>query len=114
MWGFFYSNPGQLFVFERAIILYRELGNQDIAAIILRSIGYSYHLQDESQKALEYYKKALNILQSSGNKRELALTHSMVGDEYARSGARKEALDHVAWRRDKSPVGQHRIMKRVR
>jgi tetratricopeptide (TPR) repeat protein len=63
--------------------LYQALGDRNGEASTLSRIGYSYHLQEQAQKALEYYNKALAIWQALGNKRQEATEQASVAGEYA-------------------------------
>src|SRR4029079_15285036 len=62
----------------------------------LESIGYTYHLQEDNPKVLEYYLEALPIWQALKNKRREATNQSFIAGEYARAGDKQKANAYAA------------------
>jgi CHAT domain-containing protein/tetratricopeptide (TPR) repeat protein len=82
--------------YDQALRLYQVLGDKNGEAGTLHSIAYSYVIQHEFQKGLDYFSKALASWQLTKNKRQEAMEQSFISNEYARAGERQRALDHSA------------------
>lgn len=77
--------------FFKALKLYRETRQDDIAARIYNGIGVVYESQKEYDKALKYYKQALS-LQEASNDDTWAVTTSNIGNIYLAMGRDDDAL----------------------
>lgn len=62
----------------KALKLYQETGQEDIAGIVYNNIGIVYETQKDYTKALEYFKKALWIQKKNGDETE-AVTITNIG-----------------------------------
>ncbi|WP_016953021.1 DUF2225 domain-containing protein [Anabaena sp. PCC 7108] len=80
---------------ETALTLFREAGEKPFReAVVLLRIGYIYSSLGEKQKALEYYKQALPIYRTVGNKEGEAATLHNIGSIYDSWGQRQESLQY--------------------
>lgn len=77
--------------FFKALKLYRETRQDDIAARIYNGIGVVYESQKEYDKALKYYNQALN-LQKATKDNTSAVTISNIGNVYLAMGRDDDAL----------------------
>jgi len=83
--------PKALEYFFKALKLYRETRQDDIAARIYNGIGVVYESQKEYDKALKYYKQAL-ALQEKTKDNTAAVTTSNIGNVYLALNRDSEAL----------------------
>ena len=79
--------------FEKAVILYRQAGDQRSEALSLGYIGYIYSSLGEKQKALEFFNQALPLLGVVGDRREEAATLHHLGLVYDDLGEKQKALE---------------------
>ena len=77
--------------FFKALKLYRETRQDDIAARIYNGIGVVYESQKEYDKSLKYYKHALALQKTSGDNTS-AVTISNIGNVYLAMGRDDDAL----------------------
>ena len=66
-------------VYEKALQIWRELGEQSDEANTLRAMGFAYQRMDELEKAKEHFGKALEIWDKIGDSRSAAFTHIILG-----------------------------------
>jgi len=75
----------------RALPLAEELGNPDYIGGISENIGEIYYDKKDDAKAMEYYKKAMNVL---GNTANASYAYNGIGKIYRRKGNTAEALKY--------------------
>jgi class 3 adenylate cyclase len=75
----------------RALPLAEELGNPDVIGGISENIGEIYYDKKDDAKAMEYYKKAIDVL---GNTTNAPFAYNGVGKIYRRTGNTAEALKY--------------------
>ncbi|MDQ3132827.1 MAG: tetratricopeptide repeat protein, partial [Acidobacteriota bacterium] len=71
--------PDSLPVYENALQIWRELGEQSDEANTLRAMGFAYQRLNELEKAKEHFGKALEIWEKTGDLRSAAFTHIILG-----------------------------------
>jgi tetratricopeptide (TPR) repeat protein len=71
--------PDSLAVYEQALQIWRELGEQSDEANTLRAMGFAYQRLNELDKAKEHFGKALEIWDRIGDSRSAAFTHIIFG-----------------------------------
>ncbi len=71
--------PDSLAVYEKALQIWRELGEQSDEANTLRAMGFAYQRLNELEKAKEHFGKALEIWERIGDLRSAAFTHVIFG-----------------------------------
>lgn len=86
-----YSEANSLYA--KSLKLYNQTGNQNAASDVLIKMGDVYVSMFESEKALEYYQKALVKSVNSKNKKNEASALAGLGDVYYRMGENIKALD---------------------
>ncbi len=78
---------------EKALSLWKELGDAQWQAITLSNIGNACADLGENQKALDSYNQALLLYRAAGNKNSEADTLSAIGRVYSDIGEKQKALD---------------------
>lgn len=68
-----------LAVYEKALQIWRELGEQSDEGNTLRAMGFAYQRLNELEKAKEHFGKALEIWEKTGDLRSAAFTHIIFG-----------------------------------
>lgn len=71
--------PDSLAVYEKALQIWRELGEQSDEANTLRAMGFAYQRLNELEKAKEHFGKALEIWEKTNDLRSAAFTHIIFG-----------------------------------
>ena len=66
-------------VYEKALQIWRELGETSDEGNTLRAMGFAYQRMDELEKAKEHFGKALEIWKRIGDSRSAAFTHIIFG-----------------------------------
>lgn len=66
-------------VYEKAMQIWRELGETSDEGNTLRAMGFAYQRMDELEKAREHFGKALEIWDRIGDSRSAAFTHIIFG-----------------------------------
>ncbi len=66
-------------VYEKALQIWRELGETSDEGNTLRAMGFAYQRMDELEKAKEHFGKALEIWDRIGDSRSAAFTHIILG-----------------------------------
>ncbi|CAN5787877.1 hypothetical protein BH24ACI1_BH24ACI1_25950 [soil metagenome] len=66
-------------VYEKALQIWRELGETSDEGNTLRAMGFAYQRMDELEKAREHFGKALEIWDRIGDSRSAAFTHIIFG-----------------------------------
>jgi tetratricopeptide (TPR) repeat protein len=66
-------------VYEKALQIWRELGETSDEGNTLRAMGFAYQRMDELEKAKEHFGKALEIWDKIGDSRSAAFTHIIFG-----------------------------------
>ena len=69
-------------------------GSESQVALTLNAIGENYRELDDTNKALDYYTKALPIFRTAGDHAGEAATLNNLGDAYLGLGQPQEALDY--------------------
>lgn len=77
---------------HRALMLSREVGDADIEAAELNNIATIYKDQNNLDKALEYYEKAINIWNSDAKK---SATYGNIAMIYTAKGDNKKAEEYL-------------------
>jgi len=80
--------------YEKALALWREVGDRRGEAKALNGIGKVHDALGQKQKALEYYEIALLIAHEVGNRRGEAETLSNIGSVYDDLGEKQKALEY--------------------
>jgi len=65
--------------YEKALQIWRELGETSDEGNTLRAMGFAYQRMDELEKAKEHFGKALAIWEQTGDSRSAAFTHIIFG-----------------------------------
>ncbi|MDQ3322222.1 MAG: tetratricopeptide repeat protein [Acidobacteriota bacterium] len=71
--------PDSLPIYEKALQIWRELGEQSDEANALRAMGFAYQRLNELEKAKQHFGKALEIWERIGDLRSAAFTHIIFG-----------------------------------
>ncbi len=71
--------PDSLPVYEKALQIWRELGEQSDEANTLRAMGFAYQRLNELEKAKQHFGKALEIWEKTNDLRSAAFTHIILG-----------------------------------
>jgi len=66
-------------IYEKALQIWRELGETSDEGNTLRAMGFAFQRMDELEKAKEHFGKALEIWKRIGNSRSAAFTHIIFG-----------------------------------
>ncbi len=73
------TRPDSIPVYEKALQIWRELGEQTDEANTLRAMGFAFQRMDELEKAKEHFSKGLEIWEQTGDSRSAAFTHIIFG-----------------------------------
>ena len=73
------TRANSLPVYEKALQIWRKLGEQSDEANTLRAMGFAFQRMDELEKAKSYFGKALAIWEQNGDSRSAAFTHIIFG-----------------------------------
>lgn len=94
----------------RALPIYRELGDDALAAVTLTNLGLSHLSLNQLEPALVHFEESLPLYQASGNRYGEAWAFNNIGVVYYRQfdypsalGSYERALD--LWREDVDPFG---------
>src|SRR4029077_6754187 len=79
---------------EKALPLWRELGDRYEEAMVLFVFGRAKNAFGDSQKALEYYNQAQAVLHAVGDRAGEAMALNNIGKLYDDAGAKQKALDY--------------------
>ncbi|MEA5551685.1 tetratricopeptide repeat protein, partial [Anabaena cylindrica UHCC 0172] len=79
---------------QKALPLYRAVGDKEWEATTFLSIGRVYNDLGEKQKALEYYNQALLLFRAVGYKEGEASTFLSIGRVYNDLGEKQKALEY--------------------
>ena len=94
--GYAYNGLGQreqaLHYYNRALLISKEVGDQDGLATILTSIGNIYDNLGQREEALSYHNQALPIMEKSEHPEGLAATLNNIGLIYDNSGQFEKAI----------------------
>lgn len=83
--------------FEQALIIYRELENQDGIASVLNNSGLLYERQGDLSRALKRYNEAAVIMSDlPGSRRKLTFVLANIGNVYYTLGRFDKALDFLS------------------
>jgi tetratricopeptide (TPR) repeat protein len=80
-------------MYEKALAIYKELGNSEGMAAAYGNIGIVYKTRGELGNALEMYKKALAIHEELGRKEGMASDYTNMGVVYNTCGELDKALE---------------------
>ena len=72
----------------------QELGDSQLIAESLSSIGRIYSIKGIKDKALEYFEKSLALFKRVGNEKEIAWSFWNIGSIYCHKGKLDQALDY--------------------
>lgn len=110
-----YADLGQkqsaLESFNRALAMWRAIGNRQGEAITLNNMGRLYRDLGQQQTALDYYNQALPIWREVGSRGGEALALNDIGRAYADMGQPRKALDYCEqalpiWRETRNRRGE--------
>ncbi|MCA1632889.1 MAG: tetratricopeptide repeat protein [Acidobacteria bacterium] len=73
------SRRDSLHVYERALGVWREVGDEREEANTLRAMGFAYQRLDEPENAKVHFGRALEIWETTGDWRSAAFTHIIFG-----------------------------------
>ena len=73
------TRPDSILVYEKALQIWRELGESSDEANTLRAMGFAFQRMDELEKAKEHFGKGLEIWEQIGDSRSAAFTHIIFG-----------------------------------
>jgi len=85
---------GAIAKWEKALNLYREIGDRSGETRTLNHIGKVYSDWGEKQKALDYYNQSLSLSREIGDRQQEALTLHNMGNDYSVLGEKPKALDY--------------------
>lgn len=88
------EKPAALESFNRALPLFRSLGDKTWEAITLTHIGNIYAGTGELQKALEYFAQVLPLYRALHDKGGEAIILNNIGSIYSLLGEKRQALDY--------------------
>ncbi|HWM92511.1 MAG TPA: CHAT domain-containing protein [Thermoanaerobaculia bacterium] len=88
------GNAGARDAYERALMLFREVGRQREAGKMMNSLGRIHRQLGEPGLALERYREALALNRGLGDRRQEATTLQNLGRIYQQLGETEEALAH--------------------
>jgi tetratricopeptide (TPR) repeat protein/energy-coupling factor transporter ATP-binding protein EcfA2 len=80
-------------MYEKALAIYKELGNSEGMAANYTNMGSVYNTRGELDKALEMYEKALAIYKELGNSEGMAAAYGNIGIVYKTRGELGNALE---------------------
>lgn len=80
--------------YERALEIFRELGDHNLENAVLNNIGQVYQKLGQNEKAIEYYEQAAIIQKAVGNRVEEVRLLNSLGGVYNALGQREEALKY--------------------
>ena len=78
--------------FDRALKIYREIGDRGGEGTTLYDLGRVYNVLGKRKEALKHFEEALRILREVGNRKGEAKTLSSIGRVYNTQGKKEEAL----------------------
>jgi len=81
-------------LYERALQIWRDLGEKTEEANVLRAMGFAYQRSDDLDKAWEHFGKALEIWENTGDLRSAAFTHVIFGVISKKRNDLQGGLDH--------------------
>jgi hypothetical protein len=73
------TRPASIPVYEKALQIWRELGETSDQGNTLRAMGFAYQRMNELEKAKEHFGEALKIWEQTGDARSAAFTHIIFG-----------------------------------
>jgi tetratricopeptide (TPR) repeat protein len=73
------TRPDSIPVYEKALRIWRELGELSDEANTLRAMGFAFQRMDELEKAKNHFGQALTIWEKTGDLRSAAFTHIIFG-----------------------------------
>ncbi len=80
--------------YERALLLFRQIGDRRNEAVALNNIGGVYDELGEKQRALDYYNQALPVRREMGDRSGEATTFNNIGGMYTDLEDGDQALIH--------------------
>lgn len=91
-------------VYEKALQIWRELGESSDEGNTLRAMGFAYQRLNELEKAKEHFGKALEIWERTGDARSAAFTHIIFGviakkQNDLETGLREDLKAQTLWER---------------
>ncbi|MEJ7848245.1 MAG: tetratricopeptide repeat protein [Pyrinomonadaceae bacterium] len=81
-------------VYEKALQIWRDLGEPAEEANTLRAMGFAYQRLEDLEKAEEHFGKSLEIWASTGDLRSAAFTHVIFGVISKKRGDLQKGLEH--------------------
>lgn len=89
-------------VYEKALAVWRELGEKPDEGNTLRAMGFAFQRAGELEKAKEHFGKALEIWQETGDTRSAAFTHVIFGviakkQNHLEMGLKEDLLAQTLW-----------------
>ncbi|MEH2331163.1 CHAT domain-containing protein [Nostoc sp.] len=80
-------------ILQQALIIARELKDQELEATALVGLGFNYDRLGEKQKALDFYNQALPLYRAVGDRAGVVITLNNIGQVYDALGEKQKALD---------------------
>jgi tetratricopeptide (TPR) repeat protein len=83
-----------LTLFQQSMTLREELGDKQLIAESLNSIGRIYSIKGIKDRALEHFEKSLALLKKVGNDQEIAWSFWNIGSIYCHKGRLDKSLEY--------------------
>ncbi len=96
---------------ESSIKLYREIGDNPGAGLVLADLGASLHRGGKEEEAIESFEESLRLLRATGERWGIAYAHLWLGDAWFRMGDTTRAA--TSWEeslRLTQELGDHYLM----
>jgi tetratricopeptide (TPR) repeat protein len=88
--------PEAISRFERALAIFREVGDRRGEGAALGNLGNAYYGLGEPRRAIEHYEQDLAIAREIGDRRGEGITLGNLGNAYADLGELQGAIEHYA------------------
>lgn len=81
-------------IYEKALQIWREVGEESDEANTLRAMGFAFQRLNELENAVNHFQRALNIWERIGDHRSAAFTHIIFGVISRKNGDDQMGLEH--------------------
>jgi tetratricopeptide (TPR) repeat protein len=88
------TRPKSIPVYEKALEIWRELGERAEEGNTLRAIGFAYQRENDLEKAKAHFGQALQIWEETGDHRSAAFTHIIFGVIAKKQNDLEKGLQH--------------------
>lgn len=88
------TRAGSIELYEKALVIWRELGEKSEEGNTLRAMGFAFQRMDNLEKAKEHFGKALEIWEEIGDHRSAAFTHIIFGVIAKKQNDLEKGLQH--------------------